>query len=238
MPVWDAYLSERDKEHARLYWEKKEPFGLGSKPALLVIDNVYGILGPRSPLMDVAGAFPASCGLEGWEGVDKTVGLIAAAREFGVPISYARLRDDFGPGSMRKSGARISADPERIPAKIIERMGDIVDEIAPQPGDFVISKTSASMFAGTELMFWLTQNKVDTVICCGNSTSGCVRATVVDAAAQRLHVGLVEDCTFDRTEASHAMSLFDMHCKYADLLDVESARAYFASVATRVAVAV
>lgn len=234
MRVWDEFLSPRDKQHAELYWDKREPFGLGKKPVLLVIDNIYGILGPRESLLDVAGALPASCGLEGWEAIDKTVDLIAAARRYGIPISYAKLRPDFSPGSNRNSGARMSMDPERLPAMIVERQHEIVDVIAPQPGDFVISKTSASMFAGTELMFYLTQLGADTVICCGNSTSGCVRATVVDANAQRLHVGLVEDCTFDRTQASHAMSLFDMHVKYADVLSLDETIAYFDSVTSSI----
>jgi nicotinamidase-related amidase len=229
MRVWEPFLTERDREHARLYWGKTEAFGLGTKPVLLVIDNIYGILGPREPLMDVAGALPASCGLEGWTAIDKTVELIAAARRHEVPVIYAKLLDAMPP---RGSGRR-GPDPERLPATIVERLSEIVDDIAPQPGDFVIEKTSASMFAGTPLMYYLTQLGADTVVCCGNSTSGCVRATVVDANACRLHVGLVEECTFDRTEASHAMSLFDMHVKYADVMSIAETAEYFASVSVR-----
>jgi len=228
--VWDPFLTERDREHTERYWGKQEPFGLGKKPVLLVIDNIYGILGPRQPLMEAAGALRASCGLEGWEAIDKTVALLAAARRFGVPIAYAKLRADFPPGSNRKAGSGMRMDPARLPAIVVERKDEIVDEIAPQPADFVVQKTSASMFAGTELMFYLTQLGADTVVCCGNSTSGCVRATVVDANAQRLSVGLVEDCTFDRTQASHAMSLYDMHHKYADVMSLDETIAYFATV--------
>jgi maleamate amidohydrolase len=225
--VWDKFLSERDKEHANLYWGKKQPFGLGGRPALLVIDNIYGILGPRASLMDIAGALPTSCGLEGWEAIDRTVELIAAARANHIPIAYARLRDEYPEGVMGGKPKRFQTDASKLPSIVVDRYGDIVDEIAPRPEDFVISKTSASMFAGTELGYFLTDIQADTVICCGNSTSGCVRATVVDAGAHRYKVGLVEECTFDRTEASHAMSLFDMETKYCDVMSLANTVAYF-----------
>lgn len=237
MRVWDAFLSERDKAHTEAFWAKQEAFGLGTRPVLLVIDNIYGILGPRRDLMDAAGAFPASCGLEGWDAIDHTVELIAAARESGIPIAFATLRSDM---PSKRGGRRTSPDPASYPAdvaaeysELARRYYDIVDELRPQASDFVVTKTSASMFAGTELRYFLTALDADTVICCGNSTSGCVRATVVDAAANRLSVGLVEECTFDRTQASHAMSLYDMEQKYADVMSLADTKAYFASVATR-----
>lgn len=233
MPAWDAFLTDRDKEHTKLYWEKPGPFGFGTKPVLLVIDNVYSILGPRMPLMDVAGALSASCGLEGWQAIDRTVELIASARKHGVPVAYAKLRTDFPARARATRGAAESRPEGLIPAWMEERLPEIVEEIAPQDGDFVIAKTSASMFNGTPLSQYLTDLGADTIICCGNSTSGCVRATVVDGSAARYKVGVVEECTFDRTEASHAMSLFDMHQKYADVVSLAEADAYFTSVSTR-----
>lgn len=233
MRVWDSFLTERDKEHTKLYWEKPAPFGFGKKPVLLVIDNVYSILGPRMPLMDVAGALSASCGLEGWQAIDRTVELIAAARKNDIPIAYAKLRTDFPKRAKATRGGAENRPADLIPAWMEERLPEIVEEIAPQDGDFVIAKTSASMFNGTPLSQYLTDMGADTIICCGNSTSGCVRATVVDGSAARYKVGVVEECTFDRTEASHAMSLFDMHQKYADVVSLADAEAYFASVTTR-----
>lgn len=233
MRVWDQFLTERDKEHTSLYWAKQQPFGFGTKPVLLVIDNVYSILGPRLPLLDVAGELSSSCGLEGWEAIDRTVELIAGARANGVPVAYAKLRTDFPNRNFGTRGDAVDRPCGLIPEWMRERFPDIVDEIAPQDGDFVIAKTSASMFNGTPLTQYLTDLGADTIICCGNSTSGCVRATVVDGRAARFKVGLVEECTFDRTQASHAMSLFDMHQKYADVISVPEATAYFASVRTR-----
>ncbi len=233
MRVWDSFLTERDREHTKMYWEKPAPFGFGEKPVLLVIDNVYSILGPRMPLMDVAGALAASCGLEGWRAIDRTVQLIASARANGIPVAYAKLRTDFPVRGMSSRGEASERPQDLIPAWMEERLPEIVEEIAPQDGEFVIAKTSASMFNGTPLSQYLTDLGADTIICCGNSTSGCVRATVVDGSAARYKVGVVEECTFDRTEASHAMSLFDMHQKYADVVSLADAEAYFASVTTR-----
>jgi nicotinamidase-related amidase len=236
MRAWDRFLSERDREHTERFWGKQKAFGLGTKPALLVIDNIYSILGPRQDLLDAAGVVPASCGLEGWDAIDRTVDLIAAAREHGVPVIYAKLRYDIGQSVVFGRGVRPAPAFEKLPDWMVERWPEIVEEIAPQPGDVVIEKHSASMFAGTPLWAHLTAIGADTVICCGNSTSGCVRATVVDAGACKLKVGVVEECTFDRTEASHAMSLYDMHQKYADVMSLDETVAYFASVAAKEAV--
>ena len=95
---------------------------------------------------------------------------------------------------------------------------EIIPEVGPLPGETVIRKASPSAFWGTPLAGHLTFNEVDTVIMCGESTSGCVRASVVDSTTNRFRTIVVEECVFDRHEAAHAMNLFDMHQKYADVL--------------------
>jgi nicotinamidase-related amidase len=75
-------------------------------------------------------------------------------------------------------------------------------------------------------MFHLNSLAVDTLICCGETTSGCVRASVVDGATHRFKMGVVADCVFDRTEASHFMNLYDMHNKYADVISLDMAKNY------------
>ena len=94
-------------------------------------------------------------------------------------------------------------------------------EFKPQPGDVVITKQRASVFYGTPLMAHLTQLGIQTLIVCGESTSGCVRATAVDAYSNGFHVVLVEECCFDRSELSHKVNLFDMHHKYTDVMHVD-----------------
>src|SRR5690606_1408805 len=107
---------------------------------------------------------------------------------------------------------------------------EIVAEVAPQPGDFVIGKTSASAFAGTPLLHYLRTVNADTLIVCGETTSGCVRAAVLDGAANRYRIGIVQECCYDRTQASHWINLFDMHQKYGEVMDVSATVAYFSSV--------
>ena len=235
MAIWDPYLSERDKEHVRL-WGKKEPTGFGKRPALLVIDDYYSVLGlDREPIFESMKKWPGSCGLEGWEAIDKTVDLIAAARENGIPIFYVHGMDDpIGPwGSRIDSPPRKRMGLDHLSPEEKVKANEIVAEVAPEPGDFVFQKAAASAFHGTPLVFQLNYLNIDTIIACGETTSGCVRASVVDGATFRFKMGVVADCCFDRTEASHAINLFDMHHKYADVVDLQAAIEYFASVGAK-----
>ena len=98
------------------------------------------------------------------------------------------------------------------------RRFDIIDQCAPAEGEAVLYKTSPSAFWGTPLTGHLTRLGIDTLITCGESTSGCVRASVVDGCTNRYRMIVVEECVFDRHQATHAINLFDMHQKYADVL--------------------
>ena len=97
----------------------------------------------------------------------------------------------------------------------------IKSEFKPQPGDVVITKQRASGFYGTPLMAHLTQLGIQTVIVCGESTSGCVRASSVDAYSNGFHVVVVEECCFDRSMLSHKVNLFDLHHKYVDVMHLD-----------------
>ena len=97
-------------------------------------------------------------------------------------------------------------------------MHDIVDEVAPIEGEAFLRKSSPSPFYGTPIVGHLNALGVDTLIVAGESTSGCVRASVVDACTHRYHTIVAEECVFDRHEATHAINLFDMNQKYADVL--------------------
>src|SRR4029077_15488779 len=96
----------------------------------------------------------------------------------------------------------------------------IVWDIGPQPEDLVIPKRGASGFFGTSLIRDLNEMDIDTVLVTGTTTSGCVRATVVDAACHSFYVGIVEECCFDRFEISHKVSLLDMHAKYGTVMSL------------------
>jgi len=111
------------------------------------------------------------------------------------------------------------------------REGHAFSLAAPIDGEVVLQKAAPSAFWGTPLAGHLTSLRADTIIVAGESTSGCVRATVVDGKSHRLKVIVPEECVFDRDEASHAINLFDMEEKYADVIPLEEALAYLRSVA-------
>jgi nicotinamidase-related amidase len=224
---WEPFLSERDKEHDK-HWGKKELFGFGTNPALVLIDMYYSVVGlERQPIFESMKTWPGSTGLEGWAAVDKTAELLAVARETGVPVVHIKgLNTGIKPWIHRKRG------PSSMSPEMKLKGEQICDEVAPIAGEVVIEKTAPSAFQGTPLAFHLISMGIDTVIMCGESTSGCVRASVVDAATHRFRVGVVSDGVYDRTEASHFMNLYDMHQKYSDVVDAEAAKAYFRKVGT------
>lgn len=232
--VWDKFLTERDKQHLEISgWGSRPPKGLGRKPAVIVVDDYYLVLGTeREPILEQVKTWPASCGLEGWEAIDRTAELLEAARQAGVPIAYVHgAIEEAGPWNPDGTGAMpgLSAEQREIAYQIVK-------EVEPQPGDLVLPKLTASAFAGTPLSMYLSQLGIDTVLVVGETTSGCVRATVLDAAASRFKIGVVEECCFDRTEAAHAINLFDMHHKYADVISLASAIGYLRTGSTGTAI--
>jgi len=237
MSGWDDFLTEQDRQHLEV-WGKRAHDGFGSRPVLLVVDVFYAALGhERKPLLESIRDWPMSCGLEGWAAVDRMVGLIRSARSHGVPVIYARALPGFPSDWFRRGdqGNRRNRAIDHLPPEVRALANEIVEEVKPLPGELVIEKVCASTFAGTPLLHHLRALGTDTVIVCGESTSGCVRAAVVDAVTYRYRVGVVGECCFDRTQASHWMNLFDMHQKYADMIDVAAAERYFAATAgTRV----
>ena len=231
---WEAFFTEQDREHQKLVG-KTELNGFGTNPCVLVIDDYYSVLGfERLPLLESMKKWPHSCGLEGWEAIDKTVELLASAREHDVPVIYVRgLKEKLPAKKNAKWRNRVGNYLDDLPPEQAARAGDIVDEIAPEPGDAIIYKAAASAFQGTPLLKHLVSNGIDTVIACGETVSGCVRASVVDGRDLGFKMGVVAECSFDRTQFSYWASLFDMHQKYADVIDRHFAADYFASVSKK-----
>ena len=228
MRGWDAFLTEQDKAH-QAYLGPRKPTEFGKNPVVLVIDDYYSVLGlEREPILESIKTWPSSTGLEGWEAIDQTVGLLDSARKDGVPVIYCHGMEGFpSPWARRGGGNRLAHLPEEMRRKA----NQIVDEIAPQPGELVIKKSAPSVFQGTPLMFHLNYLGIDTIIACGETTSGCVRASVIDGATNRYRMGVVEECCFDRTQASHWINLFDMNQKYGTVIKKDEAIAYFDSIA-------
>jgi len=191
--------------------------GMGERPALLIIDFVNGFNDPDK--FGGGNIDPA---------IKRTVELLRVCRERGLPVAHTRIvfADD---------GSDCGLMCEKVPAlkALIETNPDsfIVPELKPQQGEYVIRKHNASAFFGTDLTSWLAMRGVDTVIIAGCVTSGCVRASAVDAMAWGFRPVVVADCVGDRAIAPHDASLFDLGQKYADVMGRDEVIAALASVA-------
>lgn len=219
MRVWEPFLTQDDREvFARSGFGALA--GFGGRPALLVVDVNYAFCGEeRVPLLEAVERWPTSCGPRAWDAVERTQVLLRAARDGSVPVFFTTgLRE----GSTAFDRGRWNdKSPRSRENLVLPRANDIVQELAPLPHEIVIRKGRPSAFFGTMLSSYLVDLQVDTLVLCGTTTSGCVRSTAVDAFSSGYRVTVVEECTFDRGEASHALSLFDMHQKYADVLSLD-----------------
>ncbi len=220
--IWDDLLTDRDK----LVYEISG-FGrrieLGEKPAILVIDVTYEFIGDKpEPILESIKRFPLSCGEVGWQCLNGIKVLLEKGRIKRIPIYYSasEFRPEASNIGATKSGRGM--DTLKIKAEHMK----IVEEIAPKEDDVVIYKQRASAFFGTPLISHLNFHRIDTLLVCGTTTSGCVRATVVDAFSYGFRVAVIEDCTFDRGEVTHKINLFDMHQKYANVISLNEAIEY------------
>ncbi|HEY4135600.1 MAG TPA: isochorismatase family protein [Alphaproteobacteria bacterium] len=214
--VDDEILEIYEAYHRKIY--------VGKNPAILAID-LYNkaYLGGNKPVREVNKEFSGSCGENAWKAIEPTQKLFAAARRAGVPVVYTtRHVDTRGVHSTNRNNY------ERDMAADIY---DIKEELKPEAGELVIYKERASAFFGTPLVAHLRQMGVDSLIICGESTSGCVRASTVDAYSFAFHNVLVEECTYDRSMLSHKVNLFDLHHKYADVMHVQDVIAHLDGLA-------
>ena len=187
----------------------------GKAPALIVVDVTLGFTGAEGLTLEEAIAqFSTACGPSSWVAMPRIARLIELFRAHAAPIVYTRsnLGDTRYTGRATKSKRANAAPPG---------FNDFPAAIAPRDGEWVLEKSKASAFFGTPLATYLVQQGIDTTVLCGVSTSGCVRASVVDAFSHGFTTFLVDDCCFDRSEFAHAANLFDMHGKYAAVLSLE-----------------
>lgn len=183
--------------------------GCGDAPALLVVDLVRAYLVDGSPLRaPVEDAAAAS------------VALIGAAREAGLPVLFTRV-------SYRPGGVDGGLFRRKIPAlRVFEEgdpLGDFAEGAAPEPGETVVTKQYASSFHGTSLAATLTASRIDTLLICGFTTSGCIRATATDALQHGFRPLVVDEACGDRDRRLHEANLLDLEAKYADVVSLESA---------------
>ena len=219
---WSAFQTAQDRRLQQLFPPRRRlpP----SRAVLLSVDNYRAGVGDRPlPLEESVRDWPASTGLAGWAALERIAELLAACRQVGVPVVHvvgvpAELS---GLPSWRLGGGgRREATGSRGPESLERRTSgyEIVPQAAPVAGEPVLHKSAPSAFFGTPLAALLTSLHCRTVLVAGQSTSGCVRATVTDAASSRLSVVVPAECVYDRSESSHAVNLFDMHDKFADVV--------------------
>jgi len=182
--------------------------GFGERPALVVVDVNRGFTDPASPLV---------CDLD--DCVASIARLLDAFRRAELPVVFTTVcYDDFG-----KQAAAVFI--EKVPALLVLEPGspwvEIDPRIAPAEGEPVLSKYFASAFFGTTLASVLASAAADTVVVTGASTSGCVRATALDAMQHGYRVVVPREAVGDRNHEAHEANLYDLDTKYADVVPVE-----------------
>jgi maleamate amidohydrolase len=192
------------------------PFG--NRPALIVIDMVEAYLQPGSPLY---------AGIE--DAAASAARLVAAARSAGLPVIFTNV--EYAPG-----GADGGVFYRKVPALAVFQKGSPLGAfpamLSPEQGDLVITKRYASAFFATHLAATLTSLGVDTLIITGVSTSGCVRATALDACQSGFLPFVVRDACGDRHAAPHEANLFDLQAKYAEVVSEARVLELIAGVAS------
>lgn len=225
--IWDRYL---EKESSSLFMKAGfgQLTGMGERPAFLIIDVTYGFTGDApEPVHESIKKYPFSCGEVSWKAIGHIRKLLDTARKRQIPVLYTVIEGEKGISNQNVAVKGTLFDHPNL--KKGEKGTQIVNEIAPIQGERVISKKKPSAFFGTPLVTYLTEHQVDTLIVTGCTTSGCVRATVVDAFSYNYQVIVPEEAVFDRVEVSHAISLFDMQQKYADVVSVKTCIEYLES---------
>ncbi len=190
----------------------------GRRAALIVVDVTLGFCGSKGLSLDQAvQEFSTACGPASWEAMPKVASLIDLFRSLDLPIIYSLSDLNAVPFTGKATkGTRKETPP---------RFNDFPQEIAPRPSDYVLPKTKASTFFQTPLNAYLVKQGIDTLVFCGVSTSGCVRASVVDGFSNGYQTFVVDECCFDRSAFAHAANLFDMNAKYAAVVSLEEAQA-------------
>jgi maleamate amidohydrolase len=181
--------------------------GFGKQPALLIVDFVNAFANP-----DEFGG--GNIG----EAITKTKVLLTKSRLAEIPIAFTRViyAED---GS--DAGVFCLKAPGLLKLTEVSQGSQVVDDLAPGVGEYIVRKTQPSAFFGTSLASWLHARLVDTLLVTGCTTSGCIRASVVDAMSYNFRTVVVTDCVGDRAIAPHDANLFDMEQKYADLMTSE-----------------
>jgi nicotinamidase-related amidase len=221
---WQRLFEGEDAVGYRSLRHRQPP---GERPALLVIDVVGCFVGP--PGVDLAAAvrqWPTACGPAAHRALPAIARLLDRARRGGVPVVHTR---PLGPPA-RLLGPAVKGE---LAGEFVGGRPGAVDfdpAARPDADELVLAKPRASAFFDTPLATYLRARRVDSLVVAGCTTSGCVRATVVDGFSHGFATFVVEQAVFDRSRLSAGVSLYEMDAKYADVLQIDTAVRWLATV--------
>lgn len=197
--------------------------GLGRSPALVLVDFQHAYLGRDEPVLAQLADFPAAGGSAAWSAMRCVLPLLHRCRGLAVPVVLTRIV--YSPEGERSNAfaAKRAGSEQFVDGAAGARFAT---ELAADDDDVQVRKESASAFHGTDLDTRLRAAGVDTVLVAGLTTSGCVRATAVDAASNGYRVAVIEDATADRVDLSRRVAILDLWMKYADVLTASEAETY------------
>ena len=187
--------------------------GFGRRPALVVIDLILGFTDPESPL---------GCNLDG--PISEIQKLLGAAREAEIPIAFTTIA--YRESDKHTAAAFLDKVPALLTLEAGTRWAEVDPRVSPHPTEPVLNKLFASGFFGTGLSSFLTAAGVDTLIVTGATTSGCVRATVVDALQYGFKPVVPREAVGDRNPDAHEANLYDVDAKYGDVVPVQEVLDY------------
>ena len=188
----------------------------GRRPAVLVVDFSCGFTDP---------AYTAGSDLTAE--VEATRGLLDVARANGVPVIFTTIAFE---ANGKDGGLWVRKFPALAELQIGDRTEQIDPRLAPREDETIVRKKGASAFFGTNVAAILVSQGVDTVVLCGATTSGCIRATAIDLMQYGFPTLVPRECVGDRAAGPAEANLFDIHAKYADVVSVQDAAAYLAAL--------
>jgi len=209
---WKTVLGSEDAANLERYSRTRKPYE-GRSPALLVIDVTEAFVGPNAPVADAQEVSRQACGEHAWAAMPGILRLVDSFRSTGRPVIFT------APDPVQRwvGAATIGEIVDGEHAGSVPPAG-----LTPGPDELLLLKTKASAFFGTALVSALVDHGIDTVVVAGGTTSGCVRATAIDASSYGFEVIVADDACFDRITLSHDVALVDLEAKYARVMSTPS----------------
>jgi len=203
-------LSGDDIEVMQRYQRVRDRVWRPQPTALIVIDVVESFVGPDVPVLEAQELARTACGARAWSAIPNIATVLAEFRSRAWPVVFTVVSPE-----QRFIGASTRGAPRAESTLSAER---VIPELAPREGEWVLGKNRASVFFATSLLPYLVQRGITRLVLTGCSTSGCVRASAVDATSYGFDVKVLEDATFDRVGRLHDGALFDIDAKYGEVV--------------------